>query len=115
MPLNAGRFNRRIRITRPAAGQDAAGQPLTAEQLVCETWADIKAPSGSASAERVAADRETSPVAYSMRIRWRLGLTAAMRVYERVGGVDVPYTIAQVIPDAAGREYVDLVCLLGVV
>lgn len=114
MPQNAGRFNRRIRITRLASGQDAAGQPLTGELPVCQTWADIKAPTGSAGAERVAADRETSTVAYSMRIRWRSGITAAMRVYERVQGVDVAYTIAQVIPDAAGREYVDLVCILGV-
>jgi len=115
MPLNAGRLNRFISITRPAAGKDAAGQPLTTFGPVCTTWADIKAPSGSAAAEHVAANRQVSPATYSMRIRWRTGLLPSMRVTERVEGVDVVYTIAQVLPDVAGREYVDLVCVAGVV
>ena len=109
MPLNAGRLNRRITIEQRVAGVDTWGQPLTTWETVATVWADVRASSGSAAAERVAADRQTSVSGYSMRIRWRTGITAGMRV--SIGSTR--YEIADVIEDVAGREYVDLVCQQG--
>lgn len=44
-----------------------------------------------------------------MRIRWRTDVTAAMRVlYD--GGI---FNIEAVLPDYAGRRYVDLACSVG--
>ncbi len=109
MPLNAGRLNRRITIEQRTAGVDAWGQRLTTWTTVATCWADVRAMSGSAAAERVAADRETSVTAYSMRIRWRTDVTAGMRVSMGTTRFD----IVDVIEDQAGREYVDLVCQQG--
>lgn len=107
--LDAGQLNRRITIERRTAGQDAAGQPLTTWETVAQVWANFRAPSGAASAERLAADREASLTTYSVRIRYRTDITAGMRVTE-AGAV---YDINQVIPDAAGRVHTDLVCTVG--
>lgn len=109
MPLNAGRLNRRITLQQRVAGVDGYGQPSTAWQDVATVWADIKAPTGMAAAQRLASDREVSLATYSMRIRYRAGITAGMRVAEGTAVFDVQ----QVIPDLAGREYVDLVCTTG--
>ena len=109
MPLNAGRMNRRITIEQRTPGADAWGQPLTTWTTVATVWADVRASSGSAAAERVAADRETSVTGYSMRIRWRTGISAGMRV-----SMDsTRFDIIDVIEDHAGREYLDLVCQQG--
>lgn len=109
MPLNAGRMTRRVTIEQRTAGVDAWGQPLTTWATVATVWADVRASSGSAAAERIAADRETSVTSYSMRIRWRTGLTAGMRVSDG----STRYSIVDVIEDVAGREYADLVCQQG--
>ncbi len=109
MQLNAGRMNRRITIEQRTDGEDAWGQPLTTWTTVATVWADVRAASGSAAAERIAADRETSVAGYSMRIRWRTDITAGMRV--SIGGTR--YAIVDVIEDVAGREYIDLVCQQG--
>lgn len=114
MGLPAGLLRSPITIQARQSGQDAAGQPTGAWAAVCTTWADIVAPSGRATAERVAADRSTAPVAYSVRIRWRAGITPAMRVLCSVQGSPLVLDIVQVVPDLARREYTDLVCVLGV-
>lgn len=115
MSLAAGRLLSRITIMARQAGQDAAGGPNGAWVDLCTTWAEILAPTGRATAERVAAGSSDSPVAYSVRIRWRTGITPAMRVRHRVAGVDQVLDIVQVVPDLAGRQHVDLVCVAGVV
>ena len=109
MPLNAGDLNRRVVITQRDSGVDAAGQPVTTWSTLATVWASVKAPAGKAQAERMSADRSTSVVAYSVRIRYRTDVTAAMRA-EIAGQV---YDIEQVVQDLAGREYTDLVCVAG--
>lgn len=65
-------------------------------------WASIRHLSG---VESIKADATVSTVKASIRIRWRPGLNAGMRV---VHGLRV-YNVTAVMPDVGGREYVDLV------
>lgn len=109
MQLNAGQLNRRVTIRQRSATQDAAGQPVETWTDLATVWAWIKAPAGVAAAERLAANRDTSTVTYSMRIRYRTDVTAGMRAAE---GADL-FDIQQVIIDRAGREFTDLVCTVG--
>lgn len=83
--------------------QDSAGQPLTTWVKVADVWADIRHKSGL---ETIKADAETSIVKASIRIRYRTGIDAGMRVLH---GSRV-YDIKAVLPDVATRQHVDLVC-----
>lgn len=107
--LGAGTLNRRVTIEQRTGSADTYGQPSTSWATLATVWASIVAPTGRAAAELLAADRETSPVAWSVRIRFRTDVTAGMRV---VDGTTI-YTIETVIPDMKGRVYVDLVCVTG--
>lgn len=107
--LASGTLNRLVVIEQRTPGQDAEGQPLNTWQTVATVWANFKAPTGTASAERIGGDREMSTTTYSVRIRYRTDITAAMRVTAD----GVVYLINQVIPDVARREYTDLVCTAG--
>ena len=115
MPLDAGLLRSRITIQQRAAGTDSLGQPLTTWEDVATVWADIRTQSGLSSlrSERVVADQTASETAYSIRIRWRNAITAAMRASETSGGVTRLFDIRQVIEDVTAREYLDLVCSLG--
>jgi SPP1 family predicted phage head-tail adaptor len=56
--------------------------------------------------EAIKAGASVSVVQASIRVRYRAGITAGMRVL-----VDsVAYNITAVQPDVGGREFVDLVC-----
>lgn len=111
MSLNAGWLNRRVTFLQRSASQDAAGQPVETWTTYATRWADVRSPSGSAAAEQLAADRETSTVAYSVRLRYCTDITNAMRA--QIDGITMD--IAQVIPDRAGREHTDVVCVAGAV
>lgn len=107
--IAAGTLNRRVVIEQRSGSADAYGQPTTTWATLATVWANIKAPTGRAAGELMAADRETSPVVWSVRIRYRTDVTAAMRVKD---GSTI-YEIEHVIPDVNGKEYVDLVCVTG--
>lgn len=115
MPLDAGLLRSRITIQQRTTGTDSLGQPLTTWEDVATVWADIRTQSGLSSlrSERIVADQTTSETAYSIRIRWRDDITAAMRASETSGGVTRLFDIRQVIEDVTAREYLDLVCSLG--
>lgn len=101
--MNAGKLNRRVSIEAKSGGVDSWGQPLPdAWAPVCTVWASIKNLSGLGA---IKADAAVSTVKTSIRIRWREDVKAGMRV---VHGATV-YRIEAVLPDAAGREFVDLV------
>lgn len=68
---------------------------------MCECWADLRHLSGL---ESIRADGTASIVKASARIRYRTGITAAMRLSAE--GVD--YNITAVMPDVARKQYVDL-------
>lgn len=101
--LAAGRLNQRITIESPSASVDSLGQPVVGWQVVAMVWASIRHQSG---AEAIKADAPISAVKASIRIRYRTGLDASMRVLH---GATI-YHIKAVLPDLARREYVDLVC-----
>jgi len=100
--MQAGRLNRRCVIQQPGTVQDELGQPIPGWTDVALVWASIRHLSG---VEAIKADATVSTVKASIRIRWRPGLNAGMRV---VHDAQV-YSIEAVMPDAGGREFVDLV------
>lgn len=100
-----GQLNRRITLQAPSAGQDALGQPLGTWSDVATVWADIRHPSGL---QALKADAASSTVRASIRIRWRTGVTAAMRLVDVASGA--VYAIRAVLPDVQTRAHLDLVC-----
>ena len=66
-------------------------------------WARIRNPNGL---EAIKADATTSIVKASIRIRYRTGLDASMRV---VHG-NTYYSILAILPDEVKREFIDLAC-----
>ncbi|MFN9476363.1 phage head closure protein [Acidovorax sp.] len=101
--LRAGSLNRRITIQQPAEVQDALGQPIPGWVDVASVWADIRMKSGL---EAIKAGAPVSTVQASIRIRYREGVTAGMRVVHNL----VAYNIQAVMPDVSGRMYLDLAC-----
>jgi len=101
--MNPGQLRSRIALERPAAGHDAAGQPMTAWVLVAAAWADIRLQSGL---QAVRGNADVSLLKASIRLRYRSDVVAGMRA---VCGATT-YAIQAVLPDQARREYVDLVC-----
>ena len=101
--MQAGRLNRRCTLQAPGTTTDALGQPIPGWTDVATVWADIRMKSGL---EAIKADAVTSTVRASIRIRYRTGLDASMRVLHG----STAYAIKAVLPDEARREHVDLVC-----
>ena len=101
--MQAGRLNRRCTLQGPGTATDEIGQPIPGWTDVATVWGDVRLRSGL---ESVKAGTVVSTVQASVRIRYRTGITAGMRLL-----VDsVAYGIVAVQPDVGGREYVDLVC-----
>lgn len=101
--MQAGRFSTRVMLQQPSSGFDALGQPVNTWADVEPLWADIR---GNSGLQALRADMETSVAKFSIRVRYRDGITSAMRVTQ---GSTV-YQIEAVLPDVARRQYVDLVC-----
>ena len=103
MGVNAGQFNRRISLLMLTGGTDALGQPVQTWTEIAQVWADIRHISGM---EAIKADAQISTVRASIRVRYRSGLAAGMRV---VHG-STAYAVRAVLPDEADRQAVDLAC-----
>ena len=103
--MKPGKLNRRCKLQSQTGGVDSIGQPVDTWADVVSFWADIKVTSGYEIAK---SDAPTQVNRVSIRSRFTLSAfaDAGMRV---VHG-DTVYNIEAVIPDTAGREYVDLVC-----
>lgn len=101
--MRAGTLSRRVTLQAKTGGVDPIGQPLPESwQDVATVWANIRFTSGL---EAIKADAETSIAKASIRIRYRQ-VDAGMRVIYH----GKAYEIKAVLPDEAGRVYVDLVC-----
>lgn len=100
--MRAGQLNRRIRIQSLTSTRDEIGQPINEWQDVATVWANIRHLSGT---ETIKADAPTSTLRASIRIRYRAGIDAGMRVLHG----ETVYNIAAVMPDEEGRKFVDLV------
>jgi len=107
MNLAAGKLNRRATIQQKTVTYDELHQP-TGEAWVdlATVWADVRHVSGI---EAVRSGADTSVVQASIRIRYRPGLDADMRVL--CDGKT--YDVRAVLDDVAARKYTDLVCALG--
>lgn len=101
--MQAGRLNRRVTLQQPSAGFDELGQPIPGWTDVATLWADIRMKSGL---ESIKAGAPVSVVQASIRVRYRAGITAGMRLVHNLQA----YNIVAVLPDVGAREYVDLVC-----
>lgn len=101
--MQAGRLNRRCVLQAPGTAQDELGQPIPGWTDVATVWGDIRMKSGL---ESIKAGAPVSVVAASIRIRYRAGVNAGMRVVHNL----VAYEIKAKLPDVSGREFLDLVC-----
>jgi SPP1 family predicted phage head-tail adaptor len=101
--MRAGPLNCRVTIQQKSSTQDAAGQPVLSWTTLATVWANIAHQSGL---ESIRANKETSLVRTSIRIRKRADVTAAMRV---VYG-STTYEIKAVLPDLEYRDKLDLSC-----
>ena len=100
--MRAGQLTTQITIQSPGTTVDELGQPVEGWTEVAVVWGDVRHLSGT---ESIKAGAVTSSVNASIRIRWRTGLDAGMRV---LVGTSV-YAIKAVMPDMQRREYVDLI------
>lgn len=105
--MKAGQLNRRIRIEQRVSGTDEAGQPLDTWELVAEVWADIRGQTGLGSMKEMQGDLPAPVSRYSIRIRFREGLDAGMRVVYAGQVFEVKQAPRM---DYAKREWTDLVC-----
>ena len=101
--MQAGRLNRRCTLQAPGTAQDELGQPIPGWTDVATVWGDVRLRSGL---ESVKAGAPVSVVQASIRVRYRAGITAGMRVVHNLQA----FNIVAVMPDVGGREYVALVC-----
>lgn len=82
---------------------DDLGQPIAAWTTVAEPWADIQYLNGIST---IKAGADHSVVMASIRLRYRTGLHAGMRVLH---GATV-FEIQAILPDELGRVFMDLAC-----
>ncbi len=101
--MQAGRLNRRCALQAPGTTQDELGQPIPGWTDVATLWADIRMKSGL---ESIKAGAPVSVVQASIRVRYRAGITAGMRIVHNLQA----FNITAVLPDVGAREYIDLVC-----
>lgn len=103
--MRAGALRHRITIQRKTEAKDEWGTPIPGGwEDVALVWADIKHQSGS---ESIRAGADVSIVRASVRIRWRTGIDAGMRVLYQ----GQAYDIEAVLP-GGNRQHLDLVCKL---
>lgn len=95
-------LDQRVTIRTLGTGVDGLGQPVQTWTDVCTSWANVRYASG---AESIKADSDTSTVRASIRIRYRSGITAAMRVVHS----GITLEIKAVLPSQR-QGYLDLVC-----
>ena len=100
--MQAGRLNRRCVLQSPAQSVDELGQPIPGWTDFATVWADIRMRSGL---ESIKAGAPVSVVQASIRVRYRAGITAGMRIVHNLQA----FNIVAVMPDVGGREYVDLI------
>ncbi len=93
--MAAGEYRDQIRILTKASGQDAAGQPLEQWQESSPIWADVRMIGGR---EQLRAGKEVAAGQYTIKLRYRSGVTAANRVF--LVRDDLAVNIKLVQPDA---------------
>jgi SPP1 family predicted phage head-tail adaptor len=104
--MNAGQLDQRVTLQTMAGGVDAIGQPLPDNWAdVATVWASVHPLQGR---EFLAAQSVQSEVTARITMRYRPGVSAAMRV---VHGADL-YNITAVIHVKSARAELQLMCRL---
>ena len=101
--MNAGQLRHRVEILQRVKEKDKSGATVSVWRTLAKLWAAVRHVSGS---ETMRNDVLTASVRASVRIRWRTGISADMRVKTENG----IYVIRAVIPDLRRREFLDLTC-----
>lgn len=99
--MDIGKLNKRITIQQQSLTYDDAGQQVESWSTFASVWADIKFKSGK---ETIKADALASTVMASIRIRYKQGVNAGMRVQYK----DEQYEILSIMPHVNENRYVDL-------
>lgn len=108
MPLNIGRLNQRVALQQPATTVDALGQRVETWATVADVWAQAQPLRGR---EFFAAGQVQSEASVRFRMRYRSGVTSAMRVLWR----DVPHAIvAEPIDVDGGQHTLEIMCSAGI-
>jgi SPP1 family predicted phage head-tail adaptor len=101
--MGAGALNFRVRLQQRPSGKDDFGQAIVGDWVdVATLWADVRHISGL---EAVKSGADLSTVRASVRIRYRAGVTADMRLL--IDGRS--YDIRAVLP-TSDRAFLDLAC-----
>ena len=101
--MHIGQLNNRVTIEQLSAGVDSIGQPVMTWTMLAQVWASIRFIKGL---EAIQGGMEGSLSHVSLRIRYKASITPAMRVTH--GGLT--YQIKAILPDLAGKQYMDLAC-----
>ena len=100
--MKAGELRNRITVQAASQIQDETGQMLTDWTDVALVWASIQHVSGLSSNR---SGMDVSSVKASIRMRFRTGLNAGMRILHK----DTVYTIEAMLPDER-RVYLEMIC-----
>ena len=105
MTLRIGSLNSRVTLEQLSTTQDAAGQPVATWTVIATLWANIVHNTG---VESIKANADMSVTRASIRIRYKTGITAGMRISYN----GAHYNIRAVLMDTVNKEFTDLVCEL---
>lgn len=106
--MQAGRLRFSVTIEQNAGLQDGSGSQKPVWTPVCTVWADIKPLSGR---ELLTAQAEMSEISVRIVMRYRPGITAAMRVVH--DGVIYAIAAPPINTDNRNRE-LQIMCASGV-
>lgn len=107
--MQAGKLNTLVQFQVRSSTQDAAGQPVDVWTPVGDYWAQVamgNGVQGVANRSRERAGELTAVNLCSVRVRYKSPLLAGMRGIAN----GITYMVLSVVPDEAGRQYLDLVC-----
>lgn len=104
--LRAGELDRRIKLQSRSAVVDSFGQQQTTWVDVASVWANIKPLTGT---ELVAASAVNNETTHQIVIRYRVGITAAMRA---TYGTRI-FNIQTVIEPEMAHVSLQLLCIEG--
>jgi SPP1 family predicted phage head-tail adaptor len=105
--MRIGKLNRRVSLQARVAVPDEAGQDVITWIEIAKPWVNIRYLNGK---EFSTSGTTVSGATVSIRMRFRMGLNASMRVVHS----DVIYSVLAVLPDEEDRDHVDLACNTGV-
>jgi len=104
---DAGTLDQRVTLQGLSGAVDELNQPIPDDWVdVVTVWASVRYLSGL---EAVRSDAPVGVTRCSVRIVWRAGVESGMRLQHD----GIVFDIKSVLPDASGRDHIDMVCETG--